>query len=282
MPIYKLQLRMTAGGRTANEIFENEMLYRLDGDLVDPRHRLIANNVGDAFCNILIRQVRVLNALITESPTRKYVPRVRGRYVRVALTGSGEHGPTDVLKLPAPLTYCAAFDKDAALGDPGHFDIRGCFYDDETITSPDLNITTVPAYNGAHLAGWGATLLAAFTAADAQMILRAPGDLDPEEFFRPVIGIPYTGLSQHQLYNKGKSITQKEDSLFISAVKALIKFVRGLIKKFGTLGLPAQALAEIANKVLELVGKFGIERVLGYDYPDDVQGTIIPALPAHA
>lgn len=262
---YKFKLYQSFSGRTSTDQFDNEWLFETQAEVGDPIFRVIATQVGSAWCPILTRQTRLLRAVITQISDRKGKVAARGKQMSIGLTGSGTHGPADPIKQAAPQTFCANFDRDAAFGFAGRWRVRGCYLEDEVDSGPDQNPTTKATFDGSYLTGFGVVLLKAFTDHEARMVLPAPssGTFDSDE--REVKNITYTGLAQHQRFNSLTDLETLAEQYFRRYMKDLERRLLKLIKHLNGILAVGALLITVLEEIITAIQKFGIIKVLAYE-----------------
>lgn len=271
MPLYNAKFKFTFGGRSADKIHHNELMFFLDAEPGDPRFRILGNRVGDAFKPILLPRVRCIGVVYTPALAPDMVKNDDNALITIGLPFAGTRGGTDLANaLPAQGNFCARFEKDAAYGRAGRMDVRGCYTADEETTGDDLGPATIANINDPALPAFGAQLLKAFTDTDAQMALPASNKAHWDTAWRAVTSVNYVGPAERQLTRAYVSVKAATHKLFLRKVHAIQAFIRKALRSGTLLLTGGLVLAQVVKQFTDLVAEFGITEVLSYAWRTEV------------
>jgi hypothetical protein len=212
MRIYKLKKHYSLGGRDVNNTHTCDFLFRSEREPGDPAFVVLANNLDIAIKKVWLEPTTSLRSVISlvKAPNGARIPRNMQTTVYHNSVGEIVLGDDDYSEITEK---CVFFSKEANMGTPGGFALRGALLEGDTASTERGNLIFHPDFDTTKLTTLANALEGIFNGQACPLILPAPRSKNFVNDVRLVSDVKLVGPGLLQKNNNRRSYKEEEDSL---------------------------------------------------------------------
>lgn len=260
MPIFKLDINQTFGGKSSKDTFSNTLHYSGAAALTANAHKTFTDAVAAAWADIILERVRILSLTVTQLDTDGTASSAEPHFKVFDQDLTGKIDIADGVD-PALIDVVGNWKKSTNGGRSGALYVRGVIAENNYESSSDLNPSVKTGVTITQYTALSAALIAA--AAGSPFTWVIPGT-KPETFTsaaRNITEFKWVGLTLRQDTNNRKSVAQKERELVRQKLNEAERQRQIEVKNNPTIGTDA-LVNVLKNFIIPLIKQYGPALIL--------------------